>query len=121
MEKGIGEGAIILVTRAGDAIPQIIGVKQTGVLTFPKDYEWKGDCRIVEKIESKERIIKQILHFVESVDIPYIKEATINKLYNNGCTSIELFLKLTQKDLLLFGPKLSSTIITVFKNHLKHQ
>ncbi len=110
MEKGIGEGAIILVTRAGDAIPQIIGVKQTGVLTFPKDYEWKGDCRIVEKIESKERIIKQILHFVESVDIPYIKEATINKLYNNGCTSIELFLKLTQKDLLLFGPKLSSTI-----------
>ncbi len=59
MEKRNRGGAIILVTRAGDAIPQIIGVKQTGVLTFPKDYEWKGDCRIVEKIESKERIINK--------------------------------------------------------------
>ncbi len=80
MEKGIGEGAIILVTRAGDAIPQIIGVKQDRSINFSKDYEWKGDCRIVEKIESKERIIKQILHFVESVDIPYIKRSYINKL-----------------------------------------
>lgn len=113
MEKGIGEGAIILVTRVGDAIPQIIGVRKTGTLNFPKNYEWKGRCRIVEKITkvtSKERAIKQILNFVERVKIPYIKEATIVKLYDNGCTNIKQFLKLTQKDLLMFGPKLSGTI-----------
>ena len=110
MEKGIGKGAIILVTRVGDAIPQIIGVKKTGTLNFPKNYEWKGGCRIVEKITSKERAAKQILHFVERVEIPYIKEATIVKLYDNGCTTIKQFLKLTQKDLLMFGPKLSGTI-----------
>jgi NAD-dependent DNA ligase len=110
MEKGIGKGAIILVTRVGDAIPQIIGVKKTGTLNFPKNYEWKGGCRIVEKITSKERAVKQILHFVERVEIPYIKEATIVKLYDNGCTTIKQFLKLTQKDLLMFGPKLSGTI-----------
>lgn len=110
MEKGIGKGAIILVTRVGDAIPQIIGVRKTGTLNFPKNYEWKGGCRIVEKITSKERAVKQILHFVECVEIPYIKEATIIKLYDNGCTTIKQFLKLTQKDLLMFGPKLSGTI-----------
>jgi NAD-dependent DNA ligase len=113
MEKGIGEGAVILVTRAGDAIPQIIGVKKTGTLLFPKEeYEWKGDCKIVQRTDflSKERIIKQILHFVESVDIPSIKEATIIRLYDNGCTSVELFLNLSQKDLLSFGPNLSGTI-----------
>lgn len=100
LEKEIGEGAIIFITRAGDTIPQVTGVKKSGVLKFPEKYEWKG-CQIVNSGDSKEYSVKKILHFIKNVKIPNVKEGTISKLYDHGFTTVDLILELTQSDLLL--------------------
>ncbi|CCV02482.1 NAD-dependent DNA ligase [Armadillidium vulgare iridescent virus] len=116
---GIGPDAIIFVTRAGDVIPYIIGVKEKSKPTFPEHYTWQGSDIIqtlnpnenrTEGSLSEEHDIKRILHFINSVGIPFMKEATVTKIYKNGFHTIDSFLKLTQNDLLIFGPNLSKTI-----------
>lgn len=90
--RPIGPGAKIMITRSGDVIPHIISVEK-GVkkAALPTDYEYAyTKNKVGIKINTKSELskVKRITHFFSKLKIEGMKQGVIQKLYDDGLTSI---------------------------------
>ena len=75
----IGPGSKVIIIRSGDVIPYIV----------EKD------------IENKQMKLRQMEHFVKTLDIQHIGPGILKKLFDEGIDTVNKLFKLTKKDLLL--------------------
>lgn len=92
VEKCIGKGAIVKITRSGDVIPFIVSViKPASKPDMPLiPYKWnenKVDI-IVEDDENNISDIKLISSFFSNIGVKNISDATVEKIYNSGYNSL---------------------------------
>lgn len=127
LDREIGPGAIVSVTRSGDVIPKIENVIKKGRIKYPSvPYIMQGVHFVAKKI-SPEQSIKKITKFVNTLGIENVKENTIKTLYKNGVRTIHDLLILVNNPLLgkdlvsLFGPKQGLIIAKELKKIIEYQ
>jgi DNA ligase (NAD+) len=102
VNKGIGPGATILITRAGDVIPDIVDVitpvSKEG-LKLPSgensEYDWNDSMIefILKNKESSSTVQKErIEYFFKTMDIKNVGPGKVSLLYENGLTTLYDFL-----------------------------
>ena len=126
VEKSIGKGTIIEITRSGDVIPFIVSViKPSKEPDMPKlIYKWNENNVdiIVEDDEENISEIKMISAFFSNMGIKNISDATVEKIYKNGYNSLIKIFEATQDDFEKidgFQKKLSEKIYTNIHNGLQ--
>lgn len=102
----IGPGARIAVIRSGDVIPHItrvISSASSGSPSFPLDtqYEWNATHVdiVVSKVDDDVRI-KQMVHFCKTLEVPYVAEGTLRRMFEAGINTIPKLLAVTIDDLM---------------------
>lgn len=103
-ENKIGPNAIVEIVRSGEVIPKIIEVIQESENPdFPTiPYKWGStnvDIYTVEK-DTNDQVIKSITHFMTTMKIKYVSEATVKKLVDSKYDTIEKILKMEVRDFL---------------------
>mgnify|MGYP001185908545 CR=1 FL=1 len=109
----IGPGTIVKLTRSGGVIPKIIKVikpysgKVEDILPkqqqFKDGYKWtntKIDLILNNPDMNHTVKLKRIVHFFETLGVPYFKEGMITKVYEAGFNTISKILKISKIDLL---------------------
>ena len=108
-DNKIGKGSVIEITRSGDVIPHILKViKATGADMPDFPYKWnETNVDIVvdeEKNKNKsvirEQRISELTYFVTHMNIKFLNEQTVSKLYDEGYDTIEKILVLTTDNLM---------------------
>jgi len=127
VEKSIGKGSIIEITRSGDVIPFIVSViKPSKEPDMPKvSYKWNENNVdiIVEEDEENIAEIKMISSFFSNMGIKNISDATVEKIYKSGYDTLIKIFKSKKDDFEKiegFQKKLSEKIYTNIHNGLKN-
>lgn len=103
----IGPGARIVIIRSGDVIPYIVRVlspasaKQPSMPTQP--YVWGDthvDILVASGNNSSDMMLKQMEHFVSSLDVKHVAAGTLKRLYEAGHDTIPKLLRLKEEDIL---------------------
>lgn len=102
VDKCIGKGAVVKITRSGDVIPFIVSViKPASKPDMPNiPYKWnenKVDI-IIEDDENNISDIKQISSFFSNIGVKNISDATVEKIYNSGYNSLIKILDAKEED-----------------------
>jgi DNA ligase (NAD+) len=98
IENGIGPGAVILITRAGDVIPDIVDVitpvSQNNLILPSKEnanYKW-NDSGIEFVLKNKETNVKvqkeRIEYFIKTLDIKTVGPGRISSLFDKGINTL---------------------------------
>jgi DNA ligase (NAD+) len=102
VEKCIGKGAIVKITRSGDVIPFIVSVIKPASKPDMPDipYRWNENNVdiIVEDDENNVSDIKMISSFFSNIGIKSISDATVEKIYNSGYNSLIKILEAKAED-----------------------
>ena len=102
----LGPGAVILLSKSGDVIPKIVEVITPAEKAKMPDvpYTWNKTHKeiIVESPDSDPLVKKRnIIHFFEKLNIPGMKEKTIEKiLTHNPGADVESIVKMTKEQFL---------------------
>ena len=127
VDNGIGPGAVVLVKRAGDVVPNIHKVLEKATTYMPdEDYFWdETDTHIyLTDIENNESVKKRrIIKFFEKLNVPNVSKKTCEKLYKNGYETIIDIINIDEiefKKISGFGGKLGNKIFTSIKNVLNN-
>lgn len=103
----IGPGARIVIIRSGDVIPYIVRVLSPASSkqpSMPRDpYVWGDshvDIQIASGSESSDMRLKQMEHFVSSLDVKHVAAGTLKRLFEAGYDSIPKLMRLTEGDIL---------------------
>lgn len=128
MEKSLGPGAIIQITRSGGVIPKVLQVfkpaPEGGSLPVDK-YKFVWNANKVEIVlddddlnspANREVVIKKISYFLKTIDAKGIGEETIDKLYEIGVRTIPNLLQLRQEHVAFLGPKASQNLINTLQS-----
>lgn len=98
----IGRGTEILVIRAGDVIPAVKDIKVDKSIEpiFPDNtkpgYEWHWEHSdiVLNEIETNKEVkIKRIVHFFETIEVPRLRQKTVEKMYEVGYETPESIVK----------------------------
>jgi NAD-dependent DNA ligase len=102
IENSLGKGAKVVLTRSGDVIPFIIRIIKPAKKPDMPDlvYKWNDSNVdiIVEDDEGHVSDIKMISSFFSGMGIKNISDATVEKIYNHGYTSLLDIFKATKDD-----------------------
>lgn len=106
--NGIGPGAQIKIVRSGDIIPKIEEVvkKAKAQMPDPKkfgDFVWsknRVDLVLSNPKDNADVRIKVMTRFFTEVEVDFMKEGTVRKLYEAGFTNITKIMRATPKDFL---------------------
>jgi NAD-dependent DNA ligase len=130
VDNGIGIGAKIKLTRAGEVIPYIVEVIKKVKPTLPKiTYKWnetKVDY-IVDKDnlgenESNDILVKNLTYFFKKMEIKYVDESIIRKMINVGLDNITSIIEAKVEDFLEidgFKEKMATKIYSNIQNAIK--
>ena len=105
-ENGLGKGALIRIIRSGDVIPKIVEVLNKVKPNLPSEnvhYFWDStntDIILVDKLTSDTVSVKQIEHFINTLDVSFFKIGFIKKTYVKGCKNIYDILNLNKETLI---------------------
>lgn len=85
-EKGIGPGAVIEFTRAGDVIPHILDVPTSVEWSQPPgNWVWTDTgIDAVSLDDSEDAQLEKLKYFFNSLDVECLQEATLSKLMADG-------------------------------------
>ena len=126
VEKSIGKGTIIEITRSGDVIPYIVSIiKPSQKPDMPNIlYKWNenGVDIIVEDDDYNTSDIKMISSFFSSMGIKNLNDATVKKIFNNGFDTLLKIFQANTEDFEKidgFGKKLADKVINNIHNGLK--
>jgi DNA ligase (NAD+) len=122
MDKKIGPGAIIELTRSGEVIPKIGNVIEPAEPVLPEScpscgsaVDWEGDyLYCTNTLECPAQIANTMEHFFKMLrHVDLFGSATIQKLYENGVRSVDQIYQLKAVDFegrMGFGPKQSENL-----------
>lgn len=100
--NNIGKGAKITIVRSGGVIPKIEDVikpaKHPEMPNIPYDWNDTHIDIVIKNTNNKEKDLKEIEHFMVSLEIEKIAKGTIKKLYEAGYDSIIKILNMTKDD-----------------------
>ena len=108
-DNKIGPGSIIQIVRAGDVIPHIEKViKATGESMPDFAYKWNetnvdivvDEAKNKNKEIIREHRISELTYFVTHMNMKFLNEQTVAKLYDAGIDTIIKILTVTKEDLL---------------------
>ena len=122
LDKGIGPGAVIELTRSGEVIPKIGDVITAVVPEIPKECPscgsevvWDGDYLYCpNNIECPAQIANTMEHFFKMLrHVDLFGTATIERMYANGIRSVDEIYHLGAQDFerMGFGPKQSENLV----------
>ena len=122
LEKGIGPGALIELTRSGEVIPKIERVIEQAQPEIPKhcpscqsELVWDGDYLFcTNRLECPAQIENSMEHFFKMLgNVDLFGSSTIKKLYENRVRAVEDIyrLKVTDFKSMGFGPKQSENLV----------
>jgi DNA ligase (NAD+) len=122
VDKGIGPGAIIELTRSGEVIPKIGEVIEPAEPVLPtacpscgSEVDWDGDyLYCTNNLECPAQIANTMEHFFRMLrHVDLFGSATIQKLYDSGIRSVDQIYQLTATDFegYGFGPKQSENLV----------
>ena len=94
----IGPGAKLLITRSGGVIPKVIKVitpyeHDDKNCLYNGDFVWNStnvDIILTNPMDNDIVKKKRLEHFFKSINVNYMKEGIIDKLYKNGYNTIKL-------------------------------
>uniref|UniRef100_A0A6C0JC93 DNA ligase (NAD(+)) n=1 Tax=viral metagenome TaxID=1070528 RepID=A0A6C0JC93_9ZZZZ len=102
--NGIGKGSLVEIIRSGDVIPKIVNVVKKSPVTFPTmPYKWDAnhtDIYLVNLSGNRDVALKQIEHFVTTLEIGFYKKGQIAKGYDVGITDCTKLVAAKQEDFL---------------------
>ena len=109
--KNIGEGATIIITRAGEVIPDFVNLITVGKdADIPKNcpscskkLTWKNDFLYCNSILCNSREKVGLQYFFKKLEIDGFGEKTIDRLYDQGAKTLERILNMKEQDFLEFG------------------
>jgi NAD-dependent DNA ligase len=103
----IGPGSRVVIIRSGDVIPKVqrvLSPAANGKPSLPTgiDYKWTDTHVdiIADVAASGDVVLKQIEHFVSTLDIKHVASGTLRKLFDNGINTIPKLVKVTVDQLL---------------------
>ena len=108
-DNKIGPGSIIQIVRAGDVIPHIEKIiKATGESMPDFPYKWNETNVdiVLDEVKNKNRDvirehkISELTYFVTHMNMKFLSEQTVGKLYDEGFDTIIKILTITKEDLL---------------------
>ncbi len=107
LNKGIGPGAVIQITRSGDVIPFIQRVVTPADPQMPSGvWEWTEnefgenvDAKVANPDDYDEVIIKRMTSFFTKIDAPMLKQATVQLLFEEGYSSISEIINASKSEL----------------------
>ena len=122
LEKGIGPGALIELTRSGEVIPKIERVIEQAQPEIPEhcpscqsELVWDGDYLFcTNRLECPAQIENSMEHFFKMLgNVDLFGSSTIKKLYENGVRAVEDIYRLKVADFqsMGFGPKQSENLV----------
>jgi DNA ligase (NAD+) len=122
LDKGIGPGALIELTRSGEVIPKIERVITPVTPEIPdqcpscgSELIWDGDyLYCTNNIECPAQIAITMEHFFRVLrNVDLFGTATIEKLYEHGIRSVDQIYRLENRDFVKmgFGPKQSENLV----------
>ncbi len=102
----IGPGSKLVIIRSGDVIPHVLRVlapSSNKTPSMPEDieYEWnetRVDIRLKASAKNDQQDIKQMLHFVKTMDMAFLGEGTLKKLHAAGINTIPKLLNAKIED-----------------------
>jgi DNA ligase (NAD+) len=124
----IGPGSKVIIIRSGDVIPHILKVlkpSETGTPSFPEDikYTWnESHVDIQIQNDSQQMTLKQMEHFVNTLDIKHVGPGILQKFINHKIDSIEKLFTVEKQDILLMEgikEKMADKIYTSLKQALQ--
>jgi NAD-dependent DNA ligase len=130
-DNKIGVGSIIQIVRAGDVIPHIekvIKATGTSLPNFPYLWNETGVDIILDENKNKnkditrEHKVSELTYFVTHMNMKFLNEQTVGKLYDAGFDSIIKILCVTKQELLTldnFKETLSNKIFETIQNSIK--
>lgn len=93
VDSGIGAGAVLKITRAGDVIPFIHSVVTPVEPSLPVvEYYWNEtnvDIVVTDKSTNEEVIVNQMTDFFSTLEVPLLKKGNIQQLFDAGLVTIE--------------------------------
>lgn len=106
-EHKIGPGSKIVIIRSGDVIPHIVRIltpSMDGKPSFPKlPYEWNEtgvDIQVLKDSTNEQQQLRQMEHFVNTLDIQNIGSGVLKKMIEKGIDTIPKLVALKKADFL---------------------
>lgn len=122
--NGIGVGAKIAILRSGDVIPYIAKVVKKvkpavpDVKTFGEYGLTKNDTDYVltKPLENEDFRVKKISRFFVNIDVDFLREQTVRKLYAAGFQNVRSITRATPKDFLKVPGVKLTTANKIYEN-----
>lgn len=127
VDHGVAEGCIVLITRAGDVIPQIKQVVDPKPVILPNGSKWEG-VNLVTTSSTVDDIIpiKTLVTIFSKLDVKLMGVANITRMFKGGLDTLPKILLSTSEQLeaIGFGPQQSKNILanihtTFFQNGIQ--
>lgn len=127
LDNNIGKGSIIKLTRSGDVIPYIHSVVKQTIAELPNEEDFgeiywsENEVDLILKYpeNNKQSVINKLTNISVGFDIPSLKEASIEKLYDHGVRCFSEIIKMDEKTLKnIIGDANGTKIFNGIKNKL---